>query len=48
MGRCLDKNTFNNLKSIVREPNGSTTTRPEQPNTEEAEESTLKMTLLRW
>lgn len=48
MGRCLGKNPFNNLKNVVPEPKGSTTTRPEQPNTNKAEEATLRRPSLRW
>ena len=44
MGRQQGRSTLNNIKSnrIPPETSGSTTARPEHPNTDEAEENNLK------
>ena len=44
MGRQHCKNTFNNINRIVTPPetSGSTSVRPEDPNADEAEKTTLK------
>ena len=41
------KNTFNNIKSNIAqpEPSSSTTARPEHPSADEAEENDFKITL---